>query len=100
MTPWNLTAVAVLAAVLQRSGKTIRAEEVLRTLNNSPAQYGAPRALATYYFLCGEMDLAAEWAGKSVEQRDPGIPALLALAPFRSSARWPALARAMNLVSD
>jgi len=100
MTPWNLTAVAVLAAVLQRSGKTIRAEEVLRTLNNSPAQYGAPRALATYYYLCGEMDLAAEWAGKSVEQRDPGIPALLALAPFRSSARWPALAKAMNLVSD
>jgi hypothetical protein len=71
---------------------------MLRTTRNSPGQYGAPRALATFYFLCGEMDLAAEWAGKSVEQRDPGIPALSAFALFRSSSCWPALAKAMNLV--
>jgi serine/threonine-protein kinase len=98
MMPWNLTAAAVFAAVLQRSGDTTRAEKMLRTTRNSPGQYGAPRALATFYFLCGEMDLAAEWAGKSVEQRDPGIPALSAFALFRSSSCWPALAKAMNLV--
>jgi len=63
MMPWNLTAAAVFAAVLQRSGDTTRAEKMLRTTRNSPGQYGAPRALATFYFLCGEMDLAQSGPG-------------------------------------
>ena len=45
--------------------------------------------------LCGEIDKAADWSEKSIGQRDPGIPGLLALAPFQSSTRWPELVRCM-----
>ena len=85
LAPWNAIAGAVFAAALKATGDIRQAEEVLLPMRNAPDAYGAPRGLATYHFLCGEIDQAADWAGKSVEQRDPGIPGLLALAPFQFS---------------
>ena len=85
LAPWNLIVQAIYAAALRLAGETNRAEDMLQILSSDPEAYGAPRGLATFHFLCGEIDQAAAWAEKSIEQRDPGIPALLALAPFRSS---------------
>jgi hypothetical protein len=49
--------------------------------------------------ICSEPDKAADWAEKAIEQRDPRIAGTLRLFPriWRSSPRWPALARQMNL---
>jgi serine/threonine protein kinase len=97
LAPWNAIARAVFSAALRQNGNTSRAEDMLLKLRNVPDAYGTPRGLATFHFLCAEIDLAADWAERSLEQRDPGIPMLLASAPFRSSARWPALAKLLNL---
>ena len=48
-----------------------------------------------FHLLCGEIDQAADWFEKAIEQRDPAMPTLG--YRFRSSPRWPALAKMMNL---
>jgi tetratricopeptide (TPR) repeat protein len=95
LAPWNSMAMAFFAAVLVRAGNESRAEEVLQNLRSAPEAYGAPRALAIFHFLCGEIDHAADWAAKAIEQRDCSSPIMFAF--FQSSARWPALAKMMNL---
>jgi len=95
LAPWNRWAIAIFAAVLRRTGDTSRAEEVLQKLRDAPESYGVPRALCIFHLCCGEIEQAADWAEKSVEQRDSFSPGLLAAC--RSSPRWPALAKMMNL---
>jgi len=59
---------------------------------------GANRAAvgwAAYHLVRLETDQSADWLAKAIEQRDSGVPALL---PFmRTSSRWPALAKMLNL---
>ena len=98
LAPWNTMVIAVFAAVLRRTGDTSRAEEVLQNLGNAPEAYGVPRALSFFHFLCEEIDQAADWAEKSLEQRDP--VGATSLAWFRYCARWPALAKMMNLTES
>ena len=94
--PW----VAGLAAgALQMSGQTARAEELLAKLLPGDA-YGAPAGLCVHALVCGDVDRAVEWAGKTVEQR---VPAFIweIVRPYesrlRQSAGWPALLKKMNL---
>ena len=50
--------------------------------------------------LCSEIDAAAEYYAKMIERRDgrgTWFAAASSLKPLRSSPRWPALARLMNL---
>jgi len=58
--------------------------------------HGTPLGLCNYCFLCGEIDKAAEWLEKVIEQRNL-LAAIVASMYFRSTARWPALARILNL---
>jgi TolB-like protein/Tfp pilus assembly protein PilF len=95
LAPWSAQVVAVFAAVLRRTGDTSRAEELLQNLRNAPEVYGVPRALSFFHLLCEEIDPAADWAEKSLEQRDPFGLQMAVL--FRGSARWPALARMARL---
>ena len=69
---------------------------MLQPLLNAPDAYGAPRGLAIFHLLCGEIDQAADWIEKSVEQRD-----LYSVSSFnhRLGARWPPLAKMMNLAA-
>jgi tetratricopeptide (TPR) repeat protein len=94
LAPWNILATALFAAVLRRTGHTSRAEELLQPFENAPGIFGAPRALCIYHYFCGEIDEAVDWAEKMIEQRDA---ATVNLSVFRSTARWPALAKMMNL---
>jgi serine/threonine protein kinase/Tfp pilus assembly protein PilF len=92
-------AIGLLAGVLALSGDTGRAEAILEKLRPGQA-YGAPRALALYHLLCGEVEKAADWTGKAIQQRDPLMMLFLRYPvgkPLRSSPRWPALAKMMNL---
>ncbi len=93
--PWGSNTIATLAAVLRRTGDGKRSEEVLQNLRNAPEAYGTPLGMLTYHFLCDEIDAAADWFEKAIGQRHPAIPALASW--FRSSSRWPALAKMMNL---
>jgi serine/threonine-protein kinase len=97
--PQAPTVMGLLAGALVLSGDTGRTEALLEKLRPGRAS-GAPRALALYHLLCGEVDKAADWTGKAIEQRDPLMMVTLR-GPLgkalRSSPRWPALARLMNL---
>jgi tetratricopeptide (TPR) repeat protein len=94
----NTLCIPVFAAALRRSGDSIRAEEVLRPLRDTPQAYGAPRGLTMFHMFLGEFDQMAQWVEKSIEQRDPYAPAWFAcLRSFGSSEHLPKLAKMMNL---
>jgi serine/threonine protein kinase len=95
LAPWNSMAAAAFAAVLQRTGDVTRAEEVLQPLRNAPDAYAVPRGMFLFHFLSDEIEPAVVWLKKAIEQRDPLTPA--SSGRLRSSARWPELAKMMNL---
>jgi hypothetical protein len=61
--------------------------------------YGAPLALATFHLALSEIDQAAEWTGKAIEQRHPATFFYLNVhgRALRASRWWPDLARRLNL---
>ena len=92
-------AIGVLAGVLMLSGDRDRAQGLLDKLGSGQA-YGAPQGLATFHLLCSDIDRAADWVEKAIEERNPSV--LLSLRqpyaqPLRSSRHWQKLAKLMNL---
>ena len=58
---------------------------------------------ALFHTCCGEIDLAANWYERVIEERDPiGMDTLQTAIgePVRSSPRWPKLAAMMNLSAE
>jgi eukaryotic-like serine/threonine-protein kinase len=97
--PWLPNVIGLLAGVLVLTGDANRAQALLEKLRPGQA-YGAPRGLAVFHLLCGEVDRAADWTEKAIEQRDPLIVIFLQLPlakALHASARWPALAKMINL---
>ena len=93
--PWSSLTVGQLAAILVRTGGVSRADALINKLkaDEPPA---AMAGLAVFHALCGEIDQAAQWAERGIEQRDmPFIQNLGWL--LRPTSRWPALAKLMNL---
>ena len=84
-----------LSALLVRTGETTRAEKLLEGLRSGTA-WGAPTGMAMFHALCGEFDQAAGWFERAIEERYPRLVAILGPL-LRSTPRWPALARMMNL---
>jgi hypothetical protein len=57
-------------------------------------------ALAVFHAMGGGTDAAADWFEKAIDQRDPAVVGYLRtplMKILRSSPRWPALAKQMNL---
>jgi len=99
LAPSYPSTIATLAALLRRTGDESGADRLLQKLEPGDA-FGAPRGFAIFYLLCGEVDRAADWAERAIEQRDLEAMFFLYFAlsrALRSSARWPKLARMMNL---
>jgi TolB-like protein len=99
LAPWSLWLTAMYAGLLTRAGEQSRGKELIQKLVSNPA-YGAPFGLVIFYTYCGEIDLAADWFEKAIEERYPGIALWLQGAagePLRASPRWPKLAKMMNL---
>jgi hypothetical protein len=94
--------VASFAAMLMRTGDTSGAGTLLQKLGDGHA-YGAPLGFVNYYLLCSQIDLAADWAEKAIEQRDPALHAFLRF-PYAKEllrgSRWPTLAKMMNLPDE
>ena len=98
LAPWSPHAAGLLAGVLRRTGEVRRADALLEKIG--PGHIKSAHARALFYLVCGDIDNAADSVEKSIKERDPDIMVLLNVAvsrPLRSSLRWPALARLMNL---
>jgi hypothetical protein len=97
--PYFQPPAGVLAGVLARTGNSARAQDVLGKLG-PPTVYGVPRALAVFHLIAGEIDKAADWCERVIEQRDGNLAVSMSLPvykPLRESPRWPKLAKMMNL---
>ena len=91
--------IGLLAGVLQRTGDTHRAEEMLRKLQPADA-FGVPLGLAMYHWVLQEFDAEADWFEKAIDQRDPISSMLLRFwyaAELRATPRWGRLMRKLNL---
>jgi len=87
------------AGLLARTGDQRRAEDILAKLG-PPETYGVPLAWAVFHLYQGETESAVDWWEKVIDQRDPNaivLPRVGFGEALRTSPRWPALARRMNL---
>lgn len=102
LAPWNTGTTGLLAGALMRAGERCRAEELLQSLLPGD-RYGTPLGLLVYSLVCLEIEPAANWAWKVLEQRDPRLIFIMALlrspshSLLRSSGSWSALAARLNI---
>ncbi len=100
--PWNSLAAGLLAAVLERTGDAGRSKVLLETLRSGD-EYGASIGIALFHACLGQIDSALEWTEKRARRASPGaalIYLFLDNRVLRSSPRWPALAKALNLPEE
>lgn len=89
----------IVAGSLARVGETAEAEELLRPFASGPAPIAAPAMLA-FYAVTGDLNQAAAWGEKAIEERWPGTVSGFRAPlcrPLRESSHWSRLARMMNL---
>ena len=94
LAPWDSGAAGLLAGLCSGTGDERRAKEILAT----PMPVGI--GMMFYHLLRSEIDLAADWYEKAIEQHAPFVVVWATHSytrPLRASPRWPALARMMNL---
>lgn len=99
LAPWFPGVVGLLAGLFVRTGSQGRAERLLGKLRSDQA-YSAPIGWCAFHLLCSEIDQAADWIEKAIQQRHPRAIMMLSGPPrtlLQSSSRWPALAKLMNL---
>jgi hypothetical protein len=99
LAPWYPAGVGIYAGVLVRTGERDRGHAVVRSLGTRE-RYGVWIGWALFHTTCGELDSAAEWFARAIEERYSMVGAILHSAiagPMRRSAHWPALAQLMNL---
>jgi serine/threonine protein kinase len=102
LTPWSSRAVGALAALLIRTGQEGRGKELIHQLGSGQS-YGAPMGLAIFHTYCGEIEPAADWIEKAIEEMFPITLSWLQGAtgePLRASPRWLKLAALMNLPAE
>jgi serine/threonine-protein kinase len=90
--PWSAHALGLLAGILAQLGEKERADELVAKLR-SMARIG----LLLYHLLFSGTDKTADCLAQMVEDRDTTAPHWSCIKPIRSSPRWPALAKMMNL---
>jgi serine/threonine-protein kinase len=99
LAPWNPTVIGRLAGMHECVGEKSRAQALLEELGNGTA-FGVPGGFLCYHSVLADVDSAAGWYEKAIEQRDPRAPWLFPLQfgdLLTSSPRWPGLMRRMNL---
>jgi serine/threonine-protein kinase len=99
LAPWYPTAIGYLAGMLMRAGDTARARQLLSQIE-SGREYLQPLGLVVYYILIRDVEKAADWMERAIQQRVPGVTIhrlIPIFAALRASPRWPALAKLMNL---
>jgi tetratricopeptide (TPR) repeat protein len=95
LAPWQALVRGALAGVLACLGEKDRAEQLAAGIPET-----APAGWVVYHRLCSNIETAADWYEKNIEQRHPSAAMWARAAtfkPLRESPRWPKLARMMNL---
>ncbi len=96
---WLPMVTGMYAGLLTVTGEPKRGKELAQKLG-AGGVYGASMGLTFFHICCGEIDLAADWIEKAIEERYPSVVYWLQTAiaeALRSSPRWPKLAALMNL---
>jgi serine/threonine-protein kinase len=94
--PWSGNVVGIYAGLLAQVGQRGRGEALMEDLGARANPFGR----VFYHALGSEIDRAAEWYEKAIEQRE--LFAIIcvhspAIRSLQKSERWPRLARLMNL---
>ena len=91
--------VGLLAAWLTRAGETDRAQMLFRQHLSPDQGYVDPIGPAVFHLLTGDIDGVADCVERAINERQFAVFFFLAAhgQVLRSSARWPALARMLNL---
>jgi eukaryotic-like serine/threonine-protein kinase len=96
LAPWQTSNLGLRAGLLVQAGEKARAEEFVQQLENAP---GATYGRVLYHLMCSEMDAAADWYEKAIEQREL-FAIIFASAPImsglRATPRWSKLAKMMS----
>jgi tetratricopeptide (TPR) repeat protein len=88
LAPWHFMVRGALAGVLACLGEKERAQQLAANIPEI-----APTGLILYHRLCSNLDAAADWYEKAIEQRHPAA-AVWAIRIHQTSPREPALAKA------
>jgi tetratricopeptide (TPR) repeat protein len=100
--PWYPPSVGLYAGILTRLGQVDRGNELLQQLGAGERPLTSS-GWALFHICCGEIDLAADWYERVIEERDPIAIETLQTAigePIRSSPHWPKLAAMLNLSAE
>jgi tetratricopeptide (TPR) repeat protein len=95
LAPWHARVTGILAGILARTGKKEQAGILIEQLKGA-----TPIGMVLYHCVRSEIDAAADWSQKAIEQHEPNAVLMANMSltrPLRESARWPALAKMMNL---
>jgi serine/threonine protein kinase len=97
--PWFKPMVGLLAGLLQRSGEVERAELLYRQHLAAELGYVDPIGPSVFHLLTGNFDALADCLERAINERQFAVFFFLLShgQQFRTTARWPALARMMNL---
>ena len=97
---WDPVSIGLLAGLLVRTGGDASRVRGLLDKLADPQVYKAAVGIAIFHLVCGEIDQAADWFEKSIEERNPSTLFFIISPlgkPLRSSDRWLRLAKMMNL---
>ena len=99
LAPWFKPMVGLLAAVLTRTGESDRADMLVRQHLSPDLGYVDPIGPAVFHRLTGNVDGVADCVERAINERQFAVFFFLTShgQMLRSSARWPALAKMMNL---
>jgi eukaryotic-like serine/threonine-protein kinase len=99
LAPWFTPIVGFRAAMLRRTGQAEAAERLYADHLRPADKYADPIGAAMFHLVSGELDAAADWAEKAIERRQTAVLFFLNAhaTALRSTPRWPALAKMMNL---
>jgi eukaryotic-like serine/threonine-protein kinase len=99
LAPWFKPIIGLRAAMLRRTGYAEEAERMWAHHLRPGDQYEDPIGPAMFHLLNGEMDDVADWTQKAIQQRQVAVLFFLHAhaTALRSTRRWPALAKMMNL---
>lgn len=95
LAPWNTRATGVLAGVLQLLGRKQEAASLVAAIENA-----APFAMLIYSLLISDIDRAASWFRRCVEDRESYVVVYARSSAFRKlreSEYWPELAASLKL---
>ncbi len=101
LAPWNARVAAVLAGLCAQAGDPERVRVLLDRIQlQGEDTYGAAMAMTVFHLMSGDVNHAADWYEKAIDEKDPSVIGYLrvpTLKPLLESPRWTGIAKKLNL---